>query len=67
MLKRAINIMPDSIRKMIDSRGLAAAFDSRPDYQKNDYIGWILRARRSEPVIKESPKCWMNWPAPACI
>jgi uncharacterized protein YdeI (YjbR/CyaY-like superfamily) len=25
-----------------------AAFDDRPDYQKNDYLGWIAQAKRAE-------------------
>ena len=24
------------------------AYDERPDYQRNDYIGWIARAKRPE-------------------
>lgn len=25
-----------------------AAYDARPDYQRNDYLGWIARAKRPE-------------------
>jgi len=25
-----------------------AAYRSRPAYQQNDYVGWILRSKRSE-------------------
>jgi uncharacterized protein YdeI (YjbR/CyaY-like superfamily) len=38
--------MPDSIREALASRGLMEAYLARPDYQRNDYIGWITRAKR---------------------
>ncbi len=25
-----------------------AAYEARPDYQKNDYLGWIARAKRDD-------------------
>ncbi|HGG04738.1 MAG TPA: hypothetical protein ENK28_04715 [Aliiroseovarius sp.] len=31
---------------MLDARGLRAAYDSRPPYQRNDYLAWIGRAKR---------------------
>jgi uncharacterized protein YdeI (YjbR/CyaY-like superfamily) len=37
--------MPEFIRIAIDSRGLMDAYNARPPYQRNDYIGWINRAR----------------------
>ena len=40
--------MPDFIRKALDSRGLMDAYNARPPYQRNDYIGWITRAKRIE-------------------
>lgn len=51
-LKRAINPMPDDIRTALDQNGLAAAYAARPDYQKNDYLGWIARAKREETRLK---------------
>jgi uncharacterized protein YdeI (YjbR/CyaY-like superfamily) len=27
---------------------LMAAYEARPDYQRNDYLGWIAQARREE-------------------
>ncbi|MFE0018083.1 YdeI/OmpD-associated family protein [Mesorhizobium sp. NPDC059054] len=51
-LKRAINPMPDDIRAALDRNGLGPAYAARPDYQKNDYLGWIARARREETRIK---------------
>lgn len=44
-LKRAINPMPDDIRQRLDAERLAAAYEARPPYQRNDYLGWIARAR----------------------
>jgi uncharacterized protein YdeI (YjbR/CyaY-like superfamily) len=44
-LKRALNPMPDTIRVALTERGLMAAYEARPDYQKNDYLGWIGRAK----------------------
>jgi hypothetical protein len=37
--------MPASIRKALISSGLMAAYRLRPAYQRNDYLGWIERAR----------------------
>ena len=37
--------MPDFIRKALTARGLTKAYQARPPYQRNDYIGWITRAR----------------------
>lgn len=47
-LKRALNPMPDDIRTALTERGLTVAYDGRPDYQKNDYLGWIARAKRPD-------------------
>lgn len=38
--------MPEYIRKALTERGLMDAFHVRPDYQQNDYIGWITGAKR---------------------
>ncbi|KQZ33278.1 hypothetical protein ASD50_00295 [Mesorhizobium sp. Root552] len=47
-LKRAINVMPQDVRALFDARGLAQAYAERPAYQRNDYLGWIARAKRAE-------------------
>jgi uncharacterized protein YdeI (YjbR/CyaY-like superfamily) len=47
-LSREINPMPDHIRAELRARGLMAAYEARPDYQRNDYLGWIARAKREE-------------------
>lgn len=47
-LKRAENPMPEDIAQRLDTAGLRAAYDARPAYQRNDYLGWIGRAKRAE-------------------
>jgi len=34
------------VRRALVERGLMGAYRSRPPYQRNDYLGWIERARR---------------------
>lgn len=38
--------MPDAVRAALKQRGLTAAYDARPAYQRNDYLGWIAQAKR---------------------
>jgi uncharacterized protein YdeI (YjbR/CyaY-like superfamily) len=40
--------MPDFIRDALNEGGLTAVYNERPPYQRNDYIGWIMRAKREE-------------------
>lgn len=40
--------MPEDIRDELNQRGLMEAYQARPPYQRNDYIGWIIRAKRVE-------------------
>ncbi|MEO5758537.1 MAG: YdeI/OmpD-associated family protein [Mesorhizobium sp.] len=47
-LKRALNPMPDVIRAALTEHGLMGAYEARPDDQRNDYIGWIARAKRPD-------------------
>lgn len=47
-LSRDINPMPDQVREALRARGLVDAYEARPDYQRNDYLGWIARAKREE-------------------
>jgi len=37
--------MPDFIHEALTAKKLTAAYDARPPYQRNDYIGWITRAK----------------------
>jgi uncharacterized protein YdeI (YjbR/CyaY-like superfamily) len=45
-LSRPKQPMPDDITQRLFARGLRAAFDRRPPYQRNDYLAWIARAKR---------------------
>lgn len=47
-LKRPPNPMPDFVRAALDGAGLAARYEARPAYQRNDYLGWIAGAKREE-------------------
>lgn len=38
--------MPDYVRDALIEHDLMDAYRSRPPYQQNDYIGWIIRAKR---------------------
>ncbi|MYA59270.1 MAG: YdeI/OmpD-associated family protein [Chloroflexi bacterium] len=51
-LTRSINPMPQCVEESLKSRGLKQAFEARPAYQQNDYIGWINRAKRPETKMK---------------
>ncbi|TKR34072.1 hypothetical protein FCE95_07340 [Luteimonas gilva] len=37
--------MPAPVREALAQRELTAAYESRPDYQRNDYLGWIAAAK----------------------
>jgi uncharacterized protein YdeI (YjbR/CyaY-like superfamily) len=41
-----MNPMPAFVGDALNRRGLMAAFQARPPYQQNDYLGWIGRAKR---------------------
>lgn len=47
-LTRARHKMPDYVREALTERKLMDAYRERPDYQQNDYMGWITRAKREE-------------------
>jgi uncharacterized protein YdeI (YjbR/CyaY-like superfamily) len=40
--------VPDFFREALEARGLMDVYRARPPYQRNDYIGWITRAKRPE-------------------
>lgn len=44
-LKRPIHPMPVYVREALKASGLEAAYAERPPYQRNDYIGWIIKAK----------------------
>lgn len=47
-LTRTIHPMPDFVRDRLTAEALMDEYDVRPDYQRNDYIGWIMQAKRDE-------------------
>ena len=47
MPPRPIHEMPEFIHDALQKHGLMDAYLARPPYQRNDYIGWITRARLS--------------------
>lgn len=47
-LKRPIYPMPDFVLTALKDNKLFDAYEARPPYQRNDYIGWIMRAKRDE-------------------
>jgi uncharacterized protein YdeI (YjbR/CyaY-like superfamily) len=46
-LKRDINPMPDDVKRRLEESGLNDAYSARPPYQRNDYLGWITRAKQA--------------------
>jgi uncharacterized protein YdeI (YjbR/CyaY-like superfamily) len=44
-LRRKINPMPNNIRALLIKHGLLKLYNARPPYQRNDYLGWISRAK----------------------
>lgn len=68
-LTRTRHKMPDYVREALNERKLMDAYRERPDYQQNDYIGWITRAKSEETKQKrlkqmldelEGGKLYMN-------
>jgi uncharacterized protein YdeI (YjbR/CyaY-like superfamily) len=44
--RRPRNAMPAFIRRALAARDVSDAYRARPPYQRNDYVGWITRAKR---------------------
>lgn len=40
--------MPEDIAQRLADSELTDAYNARPPYQRNDYIGWIIQAKRPE-------------------
>lgn len=45
MATRPLHPMPDDVAKALRGGRLRDDYDARPRYQRNDYIGWIIRAK----------------------
>ena len=52
MLHRKKQPMPEFVKAALDETNLMQDYLSRPDYQQNDYLGWISRAKREETKYK---------------
>ncbi|MEM1021029.1 MAG: YdeI/OmpD-associated family protein [Sphingomonadales bacterium] len=51
-MKRPENPMPVFVRAALEAHGLMERYEHRPWYQRNDYLGWIGRAKREETKAK---------------
>lgn len=51
-MKRPPNPMPDYVRSSLQAEGLLDRYEERPWYQRNDYLGWIERAKREDTKAK---------------
>ncbi|WKB52814.1 YdeI/OmpD-associated family protein [Eleftheria terrae] len=51
-LTRALHPMPGFVEDALELRGLMAAYQARPPYQRNDYLGWILRAKTDDAQLR---------------
>ena len=40
--------MPPDVKKALKDEEVLNDYYARPDYQQNDYIGWIIGAKREE-------------------
>jgi len=47
-LKRKRHEIPAFVLKALKNEQLLNAYQSRPPYQQNDYIGWINHAKKDE-------------------
>ena len=44
--------MPEFDRRALADRDLLDTYAARPWYQRNDYLGWITRAKREETILR---------------
>ncbi|MEM9350168.1 MAG: YdeI/OmpD-associated family protein [Pseudomonadota bacterium] len=51
-MKRPEQPMPEYVRSALEDQGLMGRHAARPWYQRNDYMGWIARAKREETKSK---------------
>ena len=51
-LKRSLNPMPEFVERALLDRGLMEAYQQRPPYQRNDYLGWIAQAKREPTKLR---------------
>ncbi len=46
--RRPRHPMPPEVALRLHESGLRSAYNARPAYQRNDYLGWIAGAKRPE-------------------
>ncbi len=51
-LSRPVHPLPDFIDDALKESNLDKSYKRRPAYQKNDYIGWIARAKTEKILYK---------------
>ena len=58
--KRPRHTMPAGVKAALSNRGVLKAYNARPAYQRNDYLGWIAQgktdatqAKRTEQMLSE--------------
>ena len=58
--KRPRHRMPAGVKAALSNRGVLKAYNARPAYQRNDYLGWIAQgktdatqAKRTEQMLSE--------------
>lgn len=51
-LSRERHPLPGFVLKALESRNLMEDYLARPDYQQNDYIAWITRAKQEETQLR---------------
>ena len=44
-MTREIHPMPEEVWRALEAHGVMAAYQARPPYQQNDYVGWITSAK----------------------
>lgn len=44
--------MPDYVAQALNNEALKDLYNQRPWYQRNDYLGWIDRAKREDTKMK---------------
>jgi len=47
-LRRPLHPMPEFVKRALLERRLMDAYLNRPPYQRNDYLGWIVRAKQEK-------------------
>ena len=51
-MKRPRQPMPEFVRQALADHDLTSRYEDRPPYQRNDYLGWINRAKRMETKLR---------------